>query len=126
MIKALFEANLQAVSQEEARIETDFQPTTATDFRAELFLDGKSKCVCRVWLGGMPSNNNICYSEGRHATDNSCNEILILSQGDELQFQAQMAMGIFKHEKAFDMKRLSADEAAQYLWERFVSPLERR
>ena len=78
-IKAVFEANLRAVSQEEARIDMDFQATTATDFRAELFLDGKSKCVSRIWMGGSYSENNICYSEGRNAPNNSCNEILALS-----------------------------------------------
>jgi hypothetical protein len=124
-ITSLFEANLQTVSQEEPRIQTDFQLTTATDFRAELFLDGKSTCVGRVWVGGMHSDNNICYSEGRYMPDNSCNEILALSQTEELHFQSLMSTGMSAHEKDFDMKRLSADQAAHYLWLRFTSPLRR-
>ena len=79
-IRSLFEGNLTAVAQQEPRIETGFQPSTATDFHAELFLDGKSKCVCRVWLGGMHSANNICFSEDRHSMGDSCNEILALAQ----------------------------------------------
>jgi hypothetical protein len=35
-------------------------------------------------------------------------------------------MGMFEHEKGFDMERLSPDQAAEYLWQRFVAPLERR
>lgn len=125
-IKAAFEANLQAVSQHESRIEFDFQLTTATDFRAELFLDGKSACIARIWMGGMHSDDNICFSEGRQISPDSCNEILSLSQGNELQFHALMAMGMFAEERNFDMKRLSADQAADYLWRRFVSPLGRQ
>lgn len=125
-IKSLFKANLEAVSQHEPRIETDFQLTTTTEFRAELFLDGKSTCIGRVWVGGMHSENSICYAEGRNMSHNSFNEELSLSHGDELQFHALMAMGMFRHEKGFDMERLSPDQAAEYLWQRFVAPLERR
>ncbi len=125
-IKNLFEANLDAVSRQEARIDTDFQLTTATDFRAELFLDGKSTCVGRVWMGGFHSDNGICYSEGRSMSSNSYNEMLSLAQSGELQFQALMAMGMYASEKKFDMKQLSADQAAEYLWQRFVSPLSSR
>jgi hypothetical protein len=122
-IKNLFEANLDAVSRKEARIDTDFQLTTATDFRAELFLDGKSTCIGRVWMGGFHSDNGIGYSEGRSMSSNSYNEMLSLSQGGELQFEAVMAMGMFNSEKKFDMKHLSAEQAAEYLWQRFASPL---
>ncbi|SDV48025.1 toll/interleukin-1 receptor domain-containing protein [Chitinasiproducens palmae] len=124
-IKNLFETNLDAVSQQEPRIQTDFQVTTATDFRAELFVDGKSTCIGRVWIGGLYSENGIAYSEGRNMSNNSYNEILSLSQGDDLRFQAAMSMGSFAHEKKFDMQRLSADAAAEYLWQRFVWPLRR-
>ncbi|SPB14775.1 hypothetical protein NOV72_02007 [Caballeronia novacaledonica] len=125
-IKNLFEANLDAVSRQEARIDTDFQLTTATDFRAELFLDGKSTCIGRVWMGGFHSENGISYSEGRSMSNNSYNEMLSLAQSGELQFEAVMAMGMFASEKKFDMKHLSADQAAEYLWQRFVSPLSSR
>jgi len=120
-IKAVFEANLQSVAQQEPRLEASFEPATAIDFRAELFLDGKSKCFCRIWMGGMQSADNICYSEGRHMSGDSCNEILSLSLAGGLHFQALMAS--FNFDRKFDMKQLSADQAAEYLWQRFVSPL---
>nr|WP_305846530.1 toll/interleukin-1 receptor domain-containing protein [Methylobacterium radiotolerans]WKV18872.1 toll/interleukin-1 receptor domain-containing protein [Methylobacterium radiotolerans JCM 2831] len=51
-IKNVFEANLQQVEQEESRIQTDFQLVTNTRiFEPRLFLDGKSKCICRIWQG---------------------------------------------------------------------------
>lgn len=47
-IPAVFEANLRSVAQQEPRLEESFEPATAIDFRAELFLDGKSKSFCRI------------------------------------------------------------------------------
>ncbi|SOE97674.1 TIR domain-containing protein [Burkholderia sp. D7] len=120
-IRTTFETNLLSVSQEEPRIEASFEPVTAIDFRAEIFLDGKSKCFCRIWMGGMHSADNICYSEGRYMSGDSCNEILSLSQPGELYFQALMSG--FGFDRKFDMKRLSAEDAAEYLWQRFVAPL---
>ena len=122
-IKTLFEANLTSVSEQESRIETDLAFATATDFRAEIFMDGKSRCTCRIWQGGMHSADNICYSEQRHAPDGSCNEIIALAQNGELQFTALMASVAFGFGGDIDLKKLDAYGAADYLWKRFVSPL---
>lgn len=122
-IRALFEINLKQVSAREPRIETDFQLQTASEFTAELFLDGKRRCNCKVWQGGLHSENGISYAEGSTVSGNGCNEILSLSQSGQLQFQAIMAMGGFLHEKSFNLKALTAEDAAEYLWQRFVHPL---
>jgi len=123
-VKQLFEANLVAATKKEPRVETDFSPQTASDFRAELFVDGKSKSSCRIWQDGMHSKNNICYSSGHNLLQDGCNEILGLAVDGGLHFSAQMAMGSFKHEKSFNLKKLTAEEAAEYLWQRFISPLD--
>jgi len=127
-IKALFETNLQAVSQSEPRIETDFRMKTATEFSAEIFLDGKMVCVCRVKMGVPYSENNISYAEGPNIPDGASNEILMPSDAGELDFHAMMHMGIgfLSQGKNYDFKHLSADQAADYLWGRFVSPLHGR
>ena len=124
-IKTLFESGLEALSQQHSSIEHDFTPSIATDFRAEIFLDGTSKCHGRVWLGGMHSENNICYSETR-GIGNGCNEIISLSDSrDDLMLTALMASGYTQFERTLDMKRLTQEQAANYLWHRFVAPLER-
>jgi hypothetical protein len=120
-IKATFEANLKSVDEQEARIDVNFDPVTAIDFRAEIFLDGNSKCACHIWMGGMHSADSICYAEGRHMSGDSCNEMLSMAISDGLHFQALMPS--FDSEKKFNMKHLSAESAAAYLWQRFVAPL---
>ena len=124
-IRALFEGGLQALPQDQG-LEHDFNTANETDFRAEIFLAGNSRCFCRIWLGGMHSENNICFAEGRHMSGDGCNEIIALSDHrEELSLTAQMAMGYTSFERTLDMKRLTPDQAAEYLWRRFVQPLER-
>ncbi|QQR39024.1 toll/interleukin-1 receptor domain-containing protein [Devosia rhizoryzae] len=124
-IREGFKARLEQASQEEARIETDFTDNTATDFRAELFVDGKSKCDCRIYLGDMFGPNSICYTQGR-STANSANEILSPSAGEELVFSAMMGMGISDFERKNDIKRMSAEQATEYYWSMFIRPLSYR
>lgn len=120
-----FRSRLDQASQEDARIETDFTENTATEFFAELFVDGKSKCNCRVYLGEMFGPNSICYSQGR-TSGNSANEILSPTTDDELVFSAMMSMGLSSLEKRFDPKRLTAEQATEYYWSMFIRPLTYR
>ncbi|MER9273486.1 toll/interleukin-1 receptor domain-containing protein [Mesorhizobium sp. M0643] len=125
IIRNRFSVNLGEASQEDSRIETDFTEVTATEFRAELFVDGKSKCDCRIFLGEMFGPNSICFSEG-HSTGNSANEVLTPADGDELAFSAVMSMGYSDFERKVDTKRMTPDQAADYFWNRFVAPLSHR
>ena len=127
VIKAHFQTALDQLAQHSDPVECDFQPNTATEFMAEVFLSGKSACRCRIWLGGMHSSDGISYAEGQwHHGSNACNEILSVSdtQG-ELHMTSLMGMGFGQLERQFDLKRMSQEQAADYLWRRFVAPLER-
>lgn len=120
-IKDLFEANARQASEEQPRIHVDIEMRTNADLRAELFLDGKSKSRCRVWVGGMHSSDNICFAEGQHFSDNSCNEIIHVEHDADLYFSATMGMGFSAFERTHDVKRMTGDMMAMYLWERFAS-----
>lgn len=124
-IREGFRNKLEQAQQEDARIDTDFTENTATKFRAELFVDGKSKCDCRIFLGEMFGPNSICYSEGRF-TENSANEVLTPADGGDPVFSAMMTTGISDYEKQIDTKRMTADQAADYFWAMFIRPLSYR
>lgn len=121
-IREGFRDRLERAQQEDPRINTDFTENTATDFRAELFVDGKSRCGCRIYLGEMFGPNSVCYSEGR-SSGNSANEVLTPADGDELVFSAMMAMGFSNFERQIDIKSMSAEQATEYLWTMFIRPL---
>lgn len=121
-IQAIFENNLKMAAVEEPRLEVDFTPSSAVDFSAEIFLDGKSKCRCRIWLSNAMGSESIAFQEGNTNGD-AMNEILHTPRDGKPSFSASMAMGMSEIEKMFNMKELSAEDAAAYLWARFVKPL---
>jgi hypothetical protein len=124
-IRECFVSNLDAAARENGRIDTDFTDVTGTEFRAELFVDGESKCVCRVFLGQMFGPNTICYGQWR-SSGNSASEILSPAKDGSLAFSAMMSMGFTQFERDVDVKRMTADQAADYFWSRFIAPLAHR
>lgn len=62
-------------------------------------------------------------AQGQHFSDDSYNEIITLQDDDGLYFSATMAMGFGSFEKEFDVKRMTAETMAAYLWDRFASQL---
>jgi hypothetical protein len=126
-IQAHFRAALDELAQHSDIIECDFQPNSAIEFTAEVFLGGKSTCFCRIWQGGLLSSDGISYAEGHgHYGNNSCNESLTVADDrGELHLSSLMGMGFSQIENLFDLKRMSQQQAANYLWRRFVAPLER-
>jgi hypothetical protein len=127
VIKTHFQTALDQLARHGDAVECDFQANTATEFMAEVFLSGKSACHCRIWLGGMRFSDGISYAEGQwHHGTNACNEILSISDAhDELHITSLMGTGFRQLEGQFDLKRMSQEQAADYLWRRFVAPLER-
>lgn len=127
VIKTHFEQGLDALGQQSGAIEGDFQLNTATDLTAEVFVNGQSRCRCRIWQGGMHSPNGISYAEGAlyHGT-NACNEILtVTDEQGELHLSSLMGVGFGHIERQFDLKQMTQEQAADYLWRRFLMPLER-
>jgi len=127
VIKTHFESGLFELARQGNAIEGDFQPNSAIEFTAEVFVNGQSRCRCRIWLGGMFSPNGISYAEGHlHAGSNACNEVLSVEdmQGN-LHLCSMMGTGFGHVERQFDLKQMSPEQAADYLWRRFLLPLER-
>ncbi|UFW51111.1 MULTISPECIES: toll/interleukin-1 receptor domain-containing protein [Bradyrhizobium] len=120
-----FRSGLEALKSRYGEIETDIDFRGDSDFTAEVFSAGKSRCHCRIWLGGMLSKDSISYNEGRVLQNNAVNEMLsIFSDNNQLYLSATMGASFFERE-GFDLKRLSPEAAADYLWRRFLEPLER-
>jgi hypothetical protein len=125
-ISAHFEAGMNQLAGRNDSIECDFQPNTPTDFEAKLFVNGKSACCCRVWMGGMFSSDGIAYNEGQaHYNRDAINEALSVNADQGELYLTALFGGLSQLERLFDLKRLSKEQAAEYLWRRFIGPLER-
>lgn len=109
-----FRERLEQAEQENDRISIDFTENTATEFQAELFLDGKSKCFCRIFLGNMFGLNGISYSQDR-STGHSANEILRLSEDNTLALSASFSSSA---------NNMTENQAVDYLWDSFIHPLQ--
>lgn len=122
-----FEDSLARLAAHADSVEHDFQRRSETEFSAEVFLLGKSTCRCRIWLGAFHSADGISYAEGRIDYGSSaCNEILSLSDDQGILYMTSiMGMGFESGGDGIDLKRMTGEQASDYLWRRFVAPLER-
>jgi len=121
-IRNVFRNRLEQAELEESRIATEFTEVTATDFRAEIFVDGKSESECRISLGNMFGPDSISYGHG-HMSSNSADEILSPTNDGGLALSATMSMGLSTFEKTTNVKRMNPDEAADYFWSIFTERL---
>ena len=127
-IQQRFTTSLDELAGRHADVEFELTPVDATKFTAEAFVGGKSRARCKIWIGGMMGGDDIAYSEGHTSfASNSLNEDLTLSDtGGELALNAMMAAATGQRVgEGLNLSRLSADDAAEYLWRRFSSNLER-
>lgn len=117
-----FSENMSLLEQENSGLETTVDRNASFEFRAEIYLHGQLKANCRIWIGGMMSENSISYSEGATAQmGNALNETLTIKNGTELAFSA---MGSSWHTpNDININAMSAEDAARYLWVRFFGPL---
>lgn len=120
-IRAIFQKRLEQAEAESPRVSTDCTEISIIDFSSELFVDGKSKCYCRIHLGRMFGPDSIIYSEDR-SSGNSANEILNPVDNDGLALSATMS-SFQAYDQSFDLKRMTSQEAAEYLWGTFTRPL---
>jgi hypothetical protein len=124
-IREYFEHALTEIRNGNPEIEGDLTAVSATEFSAEIFVAGKSRCRCKIWLGGMFGGNDISYAEGSSIRGNAINDSLsVNTDAGDLVFRSMMGQMLGRSSQGLDIKRLNADQAADYLWMRFVAPLE--
>ena len=75
-VKSYFQRALSKLQESYEEIETDLMDINEYKFVCNVYSSGSLKCQCKIWMGGMISNNSICYAEGifNIESDNSYNE----------------------------------------------------
>jgi hypothetical protein len=121
-IEAYFQRALLRIEQRYSQVKTDFTEIHATKFIAKIYVQGETKCQCKIWIGGLFSADSIAYSENRVNidSDNAFNE-LVSVEDDGFETRLRFSMGVMTPgPKVFH----NPSEAAEALWKRFVTPLE--
>ena len=92
---------------------------------ATVFLNGDAANRCKIWIGGLGSQDSIGYYAGPTIPDreNSFNDILTVLDGSEVLAMTPSGMWTGRTSSA-EKSELSPEETAEYLWHRFVEPLE--
>lgn len=122
-IMSYFKQGTGKISKADDALEGDFTESGPLKFVVKIYHHGSVISQCKIWLGGMFSSGQICYSENFYDADNdsSMNDWLSVStDGFTLSFEPSgMGIGFDR----FDQKNLNEQQAAEYLWRRFTARL---
>lgn len=124
VISSYFRAALSKLESHHSEIEVDFIEVNNIKFICTVYVNGEIGNKCKIWVGGSYSSNSICYSEGSFdiENDNSYNDWLHI-ENDEIDLGFRLSnMWFGKHEYT-DKDIINTEDAAKYLWERFISTL---
>lgn len=125
VMKGYFQKGLYKLERHYREIETDFQEIHRDKFIATIYQKGEVINRCKIWIGGIGQSDSISYYSGRSISDidNAVNDMLSVtdSTGDELTFST---FGIWRGNIERSKRDcLTAEEAAEYLWCRFIDVL---
>jgi hypothetical protein len=127
VIAGYFERGLTAMAEQNKGVDYDFSRESASEFSAEIFIDGNSRCRCRVWIAKQ-LGEGIAYYEGNDSggRSNAFNEMLSISKDvGDLVLSAHMSSFAFGGvTDGLDLNRLHRPQAAEYLWRRLVFHLK--
>lgn len=125
-VKKYFQHALHELKTSLPETETDFTETNNIEFTCKIYVQGNVKSHCNIWLGDSILPNTIYYSEATNSLGGgkSINDYLPVIDNEEKLFLqiGNFGMGSFSEKE----KTATQQQAAEYLWKRFISRLEYR
>jgi hypothetical protein len=119
-VSGYFENSLQELTKRNDGIETEFRRLDANSFEASIYVQGKRKCKCGIWIGNSAMGGDVFFSHAG-VSRNSYNESMNLSDdGYSLGFKP-LGM-VFRG--GGENQLLSNEGVAEYFWELLISPLQ--
>ncbi len=119
-VSGYFENSLQELANRNEGIDKEFRRVDANSFEASIYVHGKRKCKCGIWIGNSAMGGDIFFSHSG-ITRNSYNESMSLSDdGYSLGFKA---LGMTSQGGRENLL-LSNEGVAEYFWELLISPLQ--
>lgn len=124
-----FENGLKALEGADSDVVTSFEPINRSKFLCTIYVKGEVANRCKIWTGtgSYGRENQISFYNSENIdphVDNSTTDALSISDdGYRLILERQGFHSVYTSEKAYGG---TPEEAAEYLWERFVEPLDQR
>lgn len=123
-IRDYFQRAVEELKSHSEEIEADFIDIDNEKFRCRVYYRGELENECLIRIGGLTSRDSIGYTAGkRMLRENSFNEIIRIAD-DDSRLSLMFSLGSFPNSDR--SQRYDPEEAAEALWRRFVSSLERR
>jgi hypothetical protein len=121
-VRQYFKQGLQDLEKDDPGIQTSFEEVTNFHFIGRIYVRGDRKTQCNIWLGDNLAANSIYYNADRSINSNSVNEYFSVDDnGQELRLRSE-GFGIGRHR--LEDPLAAPQQAAQHLWEVFISQLQ--
>ena len=121
-IANFFENSLAELRERNSAIEFQFTPLTATSLIARVYVAGKKRTACHIWLSDPKSFGiDIAASSNDTAATNSVSDGVSV---DDDGFQLGLRPSGFRFSRDTADTFLTPHGAAEYFWSAFIEPLQ--
>ena len=115
-----FANSLEELKRRNPDIEVDFRRIDSNSFDAAIYVSGKRRCGCGIWMGGRSFGGDILFSHSG-ISQNSFNEsVSTQDDGYSLGFKP---LGL-AHLGRDGQTLLNFEGVAEYFWEMLIQPLQ--
>jgi hypothetical protein len=120
-VKQYFKQGLKDLEKDDPEIQTSFEEVTNFHFVSRIYVRGDRKVQCNIWSGDNLIPNSIYYNANLSIDSNSVKEYFSVDDnGKELHLHSE-GFGIGRHR--LEDPVVTQQQAAQHLWEVFISNL---
>lgn len=115
-----FANSLEELKQRNPGIEVDFRRIDASSFDAAIYVSGKRRCGCGIWMGGRGFGGDILFSHSGVSQGSFNESMSIQDDGYLLGFKP---LG-FAHLRHDGHTLLNYEGVAEFFWEMLIQPLQ--
>lgn len=120
-VRQYFQQALKQLENNDSDIQTEFDDITNFRFTSKIYIAGVIKAQCSIWLGDDLISNTIYYSEGTHQLSSGINDYLPVADDNEKLYLQIGSFGLSPIH--VEESKASQQQAAEYLWMRFIHHL---
>ena len=115
-----FANSLKELKRRNPSIEVDFRQIDANSFDATIYVSGKQRCRCGIWIGGSSFGGDIQFNHSGVSQSSFNESMSIQDDGYSLGFKP---LGL-AHLGRDGQVLLNFEGVAEYFWEMLIQPLQ--
>lgn len=128
IIKEYFDNGLKKLEVQNTHCKTNLKDISDHKFISEIYVEGKLKVKCKIWIGDSSFNNrSINYLESSSSfnvdNDNTLNDSATL-EDNGIEMYYHILMGGMYTEVGIDKEKVSPKDVSKYFWLKFINYLK--